>query len=330
MTEEKLMSFILGKVCDVDKKAILKWIYASPDNFKYYLEVRKIYDLSLLNIEFSIPNDIENSYADLLTKIENNGTLAGSRKRFTRGVIKYAAIVFLVSLSAYVIFFVKSETKAINYTSITTIKDSQTNVKLPDGTEVKLNPNSKLTYPSDFGNKERSVSLVGEAQFHVTKGKKIPFIVKTESHDVKVLGTTFNVYAYKNSNFFEVVLMEGAVRVENKTKESSYQTIKPGELLQYNKSLGKTTIKLINDSCSSTSFWGDKGLFSFHDMRLIDILDRISKYKGLVVRVENRNLNQAKYTGKFKSTLNIKQILDVMNADKSFLYRIDNDTIYIR
>lgn len=69
-------------------------------------------------------------------------------------------------------------------------------VVLSDGTEVFLNSDSRLAYPTVFKGKERVVSLEGEAYFKVTKDAKHPFIVKSGNLQVRVLGTEFNVRSY--------------------------------------------------------------------------------------------------------------------------------------
>ena len=67
---------------------------------------------------------------------------------------------------------------------------------LADGTNVWLNADSKLTFPQQFADEKREVTLVGEAYFEVAKQAKRPFVVKTAGQEIAVLGTSFNVAAY--------------------------------------------------------------------------------------------------------------------------------------
>ena len=73
-------------------------------------------------------------------------------------------------------------------------------VVLSDGTEVLLNSDSRLSYPTVFKGKERVVSLEGEAYFNVTKNTEHPFIVKSGNVQVRVLGTEFNMCSYTPDN----------------------------------------------------------------------------------------------------------------------------------
>ena len=103
-------------------------------------------------------------------------------------------------------------------------------VVLSDGTEVLLNSDSRLSYPTVFKGKERVVSLEGEAYFNVTKNTEHPFIVKSGNVQVRVLGTEFNMCSYTPDNV-RVTLIEGKVAVSD---TCSLQTVemKPGQSAQ--------------------------------------------------------------------------------------------------
>ena len=97
--------------------------------------------------------------------------------------------------------------------TITVPAGQRAQITLADGTRVWLNAQSTLTYASNFGRRERNVELDGEAYFEVAKNKDIPFYVHTEMNKVKVVGTCFNVCAYKDSKEFETTLVEGIVDI---------------------------------------------------------------------------------------------------------------------
>lgn len=86
-------------------------------------------------------------------------------------------------------------------------------VTLPDGTLVRLNANSSLTYQQNFGQDNRKVKLSGEGYFEVKKNTEKKFIVNTGYIDVTVLGTKFNLYAYEDKDIIEMALVEGHVNV---------------------------------------------------------------------------------------------------------------------
>jgi transmembrane sensor len=83
---------------------------------------------------------------------------------------------------------------------------------LADGTKVWLNSKTTFTYPAALSaDKNREVTLNGEAYFEVKKDAEHPFLVKTNTYDIQVFGTTFNVYAYDNADYFETSLINGSV-----------------------------------------------------------------------------------------------------------------------
>lgn len=97
--------------------------------------------------------------------------------------------------------------------TVTVPAGQRAQITLADGTKVWLNSESTLSYRSDFGRRDRDVELDGEAYFEVAKNKEIPFYVNTETNQVRVVGTHFNVCAYKGSNEFETTLVEGIVDI---------------------------------------------------------------------------------------------------------------------
>lgn len=116
--------------------------------------------------------------------------------------------------------------------TIKTPKSGKFQFMLPDGSAVWLNTDSELSYPQTFGDDSREVKLIGEAYFEVTKqqdnDQSIPFIVRSNQQDVKVLGTKFNVNAYPNEPVSTTTLLEGAVEV-NDLRNTGSILLRPNE-----------------------------------------------------------------------------------------------------
>ncbi len=91
---------------------------------------------------------------------------------------------------------------------------------LSDGTRVWLNNESELTYPASFAGNERKVEIKGEAYFEVAKDPRRKFIVSSNGVGTEVLGTHFNVNAYKDEGNIKVTLLEGSVRVSRHPEAS--------------------------------------------------------------------------------------------------------------
>lgn len=92
-------------------------------------------------------------------------------------------------------------------------------LRLSDGTLLKVNSGSRVLYPEHFEGKERRIYTCGEVYLQVAKDKKHPFVVESNDFEVKVLGTTFNVCNY-NDSVASVVLVEGSVEIIGRGDES--------------------------------------------------------------------------------------------------------------
>ena len=81
-------------------------------------------------------------------------------------------------------------------------------LQLSDGSQLDINSGTKVVYPQKFKKEYREIFVEGEIFIDVThKESNIPFIVKTSLFTVNVLGTAFNVKAYKEDTKAEVVLV---------------------------------------------------------------------------------------------------------------------------
>ena len=152
-------------------------------------------------------------------------------------------------------------------------------VILDDGTEVWLNSESVLRYPTKYEGKERVVELLGEGYFEVKKDHKRPFIVRTPQVDTRVLGTEFNVQAYENQPI-NVTLVEGSVAV--KEKHGKEIVLKPGE----NAHVVNGNIHVEEVDVQIYTSWKE-GFFYFEDVRLEDLLSELGRWYDFTVFFQN-------------------------------------------
>lgn len=144
---------------------------------------------------------------------------------------------------------------------------------LSDGSRVWLNSESQLIYPVIFDKSERRVYLVGEAYFEVEPGKG-RFVVETGNMDVRVLGTAFNVNAYKNETTIRTTLVHGKVEVLS-VDNSICQILVPGEQAVLDIKNGQLKVEQVN-----TDFYTRwmKGQFVFRDTPLRDIMRTLARW----------------------------------------------------
>lgn len=193
---------------------------------------------------------------------------------------------------------------------------------LCDGTEVWLNANSKLVYPTAFIEKERTVFLEGEAYFKVTKDTK-PFIVKTDYLQTKVLGTEFNVKSYTAEDS-HVTLISGKVQVRSH-ENARFVDLEPGKdaILLSN---GQFEVKEVNSE--AYTYWKD-GYFYFDELTLADIMKSIGRWYN--VNVIFRNKEAMTYRIHFMSNRQggIEETIRLMNRLKKVTLTFCENTVYV-
>lgn len=141
---------------------------------------------------------------------------------------KEAGITINKSANGQLVYEIASDKSAAGrINTLATAKGETYKVRLPDGTQIWLNAASNLTYTANLiRNGKRVVHLDGEAYFEVSKDKKHPFVVESRGQSVEVLGTHFNLNAYKDEPQIATTLLEGSVKVNVNGRT---QLIRPGQ-----------------------------------------------------------------------------------------------------
>lgn len=195
-------------------------------------------------------------------------------------------------------------------------------ITLPDSSRVILNNNSKLTYPSTFTGDSRRITLEGEAYFEVKTDSLIPFIVSVDRLDVKVLGTKFNLKAYKNNPETILSLKEGVIEaitnhaLDDTTKETI--RMQPGDQLLLNKINGSLERKKIEGEWYAA--WTE-GKLVYRNESLHRIIDDIEQRFNVVIEITDSNLSHEKYFVSFLHGENIQQMLDLLCYKRDWKYK---------
>jgi len=159
--------------------------------------------------------------------------------------------------------------------TLSTPMGGQYRVVLSDGTKVWLNAASSLSYPTNFSGEERVVALSGEAYFEVSHDASHPFIVRSEGQQIKVLGTSFNVNAYRDEPRTATTLIEGSVQLKAAGNLNPLQ-LHPGE--QATLDLNGLASREVDAALFAA--WKD-GEFRFKATPLLEALRQISRWYDL-------------------------------------------------
>lgn len=219
--------------------------------------------------------------------------------------------------------------KEIAYNYLTTPRGGQFFVKLSDGTQVWLNSESRIKYPVNFQKGEtRRVELVyGEAYFDVSpstihNGSK--FKVVNQSQEVQVLGTEFNIKAYKDESSLFTTLVEGKVSVNAMNKT---QILTPNQQLKLDVTNNKTVISDV-DVYREVSW--KRGVFSFKNKSLKEIMTVLARWYEIEVVFNDKSLESKIFSGTLKKKLSINDILETITAANDIEYEITNKTVLLK
>lgn len=205
--------------------------------------------------------------------------------------------------------------------TLSTPVGGQFQVTLPDGSKVWLNAATTLKYPSRFASNERRVEVNGEAYFEVAKNEQRPFrVVLSDSSDVTVLGTHFNVMSYNNESKKEITLLEGSVSV---SKKGAAKKLEPGTQAsikgdEITKKAGIDTEEIIG--------WKN-GLFVFHDAPIESIMNQIERWYDAKV------IYQGEIKQLFNATIlrseSLSKLLHLLELNGYVKFNVVNKTIYV-
>lgn len=198
---------------------------------------------------------------------------------------------------------------------------------LSDGSKIWLNAESTLKFPQNFlkSEKTRTVSLVGEAYFEVTKNKKQPFIVSTDLVEVTVLGTKFNVSSYSEDRDSKTTLVEGSVIVTSKAERKQTKLI-PGYQVAVSSAVKELSLQKVNaNDCIA---WIENRLL-FDNETFDEITKRIERSYNVIIYNEYKNLDKKRFTGEFDIE-DVEGILKTFSISKPFDYTIENNIITIK
>ncbi|MBQ4915098.1 FecR domain-containing protein [Maribacter sp. MMG018] len=218
----------------------------------------------------------------------------------------------------------------IAYNFLTIPRGGQFQITLSDGTHVWLNSESKLKYPVRFieGGTREVELLYGEAYFDVspsTEHKGARFKVINKSQSVEVLGTEFNIKAYKDEVTVYTTLVEGKVKVRS---QELAQDLVPNQQSKLNTTTNVIDVHQVD--VYNEIAWKD-GVFSFEDKSLKDIMTVLSRWYDIDVVFEKKSLESERFVGVLKKNYSIETILSIFQeANIINGFEIDTKSVIIK
>lgn len=187
-----------------------------------------------------------------------------------------------------------------DYIQLIVPKGKRSYLELKDGSRIWINSGSKLLYPSRFNENKREIYVDGEIYLEVAPKASSPFFVHTSALEVKVVGTSFNITAYSDDAFTEVVLVTGSVEVN---KDNKITSLVPNNCYHLEDSEEQVkTVDVYNYVC-----WKE-GVIKVNGEELKDIFKRLSRYYNIQIIIPPE-LEQVRYHGKLGLEDDIERVL---------------------
>ena len=317
MKDDKILQrYVEGNASKEEVKEVLDWLDADEAHVREFMALHKLNDIAVLNKSASTHND----------KLPANK----SKKHY--GKIAYEwlkiAAIFAICWIGIRYFYADKKTSPdpVRYQTLFIPAGQRAELTLPDSTKVWLNASTQLIYPVSFGNNQnhRTVTLDGEAYFEVKRNDKQPFIIKTKTMDVHVLGTELNVMAYSAVSAAQVALLKGAADIKTTTDNAT--GIARKHSMKINEQVTLRNGRLDTSRIEDFEYfkWKD-GLLCFNDEPVETMIEKLQLYFDIRIKVENKNLHQYNYTGKFRTKDGVEQVLKVLQLEHHFTYTRDNE-----
>jgi len=317
--EQIIVRNLSGEASPEDINAFAEWILQNDQHKEQYLKIKKFWDSKLSGVR------IENkcsSFEELKSHIKRGEKHSFMTK--TRHIFINAGIV--ATLAGIIIYLgftrqIQLREKPIEHFIYLT-SNSPAAFRLPDGTSITLNKNSKLEYSGLYGTTDRTIHLSGEGYFEVAHNSEKNFIVDMGETKISVTGTIFNIKNIQTEDSMNVTLVEGSVRFE---AFNQVVNLKPDQQLSYNKNNKRLSIN--NVETDVVTAWKDH-LIKYKSISFAEFVTELEQVYNVNISIRDEKLASEKISGSFDLDLTIDQILNLMQTNLSFKW-IKKDRIYL-
>jgi len=265
-------------------------------------------------VEQKVP-DLTSTLHEIHLEISGEEHGPSKKHKLVKYLTRAAAILF-VPLALAFLYQLFGHSSDI-YQTLSTPLASKTTFTLPDGSKVWLNAGSTIKFPLEFNGDTRMVELTGEAFFDVKKSHH-PFLVKTSSFTVKVLGTAFDVMTYRNE-MPAVTLERGRVMLTTKSNKTEY--LKPGQQAVIDTL--RQAISLNNVDAKLYSAWIHHQLI-FKNEPLKNVVKRLERWYNIDIVVNDQTLMNKRMTANIEFE-SIREVMGLMKLALPINYKYNKD-----
>lgn len=312
-----LLDFSKGKYSYNEYLKVRHWFTSVRDDTKFE---EQLFD------QFKEFADSANtkSLHPIFEKIQYHILLEEKRTERKRNIWHYyrrvaAVLIPLIAISATLYFLTQpNKTSAEAWLEINVPEGVRIEFLLPDSTSGWLNSGAKLKYPAEF-TRNRKVELIGEAFFKVKHIDHSDFTVGVKDMNIKVLGTKFNVSAYTNEAFTEVVLKEGKVEI-NGTATVFNHFLHPGEKISYNHETSSLNSSSVDPNIYSA--WTN-GYLVIDNEPLSQAVKKLERWYSADIIIQDETLKNFRFKATFGDET-LDEVLRFIAMTTPITYKIEN------
>lgn len=323
--QKRIVDYFLGSLTEAEEKELFHWLAADEKNKQLFLEMSDWWAISHVPYFSSrVESGFQQHFSDVLN---TKSKRLSSKFLFIRPWLQVAVVaLFILAIGGLYFYAGTSMNKESERRYETFVPlGSRSKLVLSDGSVVWLNAGSSLSYNSDFSKGSREVYLTGEGFFDITPDSLKPFVVKSATLNVKVLGTTFDVRAYEDEEQVNVVLRTGKVDVSLKGGEVIH--LQPNDKLSYNKiydEIDKTKVNA-RDVCE----WIN-GKLKFTKMSFATLVKDLERIYNVKIKVESSSLLEETFSGSINLQNTIYDVLHEININKKYKWTQTGNEFVIR
>ncbi|MCK5136014.1 MAG: FecR domain-containing protein [Bacteroidales bacterium] len=296
--------FLSGELTPDENRLFREILRQDPGKQVLVDEYRKIWD-SVGSVANRESYDLDAEWEIMREKLPETGLLP---RTSTRSILFYTIRIAAVLLVGLIFSFAWIYTARMVGTEKVIAENEPMEVVLDDGTQVTVNRQSKIRYKKKFSESERKIYLDGEAWFDVTRDTSRPFVIDAGTVLVEVLGTSFNVNAYKENPTVEITVETGVVALTAKQDHQEQVVLRAGNSGTYNQE--SRQLKLIQSSNPNSISWKTRELYFDHSS-LQEVADLINSVYNTNLVIMNRELAACPITVTFRDQ-SLEAVLNVL------------------
>lgn len=322
--------YLSGELSAAEIERIEKLVAADPVLADLLEEYRKIW-ASVDSMAGERSYDLDAEWSLLADKIPGMGTGpdagvdTGGQRGAGRTLLWYTYRIAAVLVVGLIFAFAWIYTTQLAGTELLVAGNEPMEVKLEDGSHIVLNRNSQIRYRKEFKEGERKIRLEGEAWFDVARDTSRPFVIDAGIAMVEVLGTSFNVNAYRENPTVEITVQSGVVAVTAKQDRQEQIVLRAGNSGTYDNK--KRELVLVPESDPNNISWKTRELY-FENTPFREVARVVSKVYNVQVVIGDEEIESCPITVTF-SDQSLKSVMNVLESTLDLEITRNGDRILV-